>query len=116
MVIISVDDHVSEPADMFDNHLSGEDLATAPKLKTTDSGTNFWEYQGIIMPAVGLNAVSGRVPEEYGMEPTAYSQLRKGVYDVHARIDDMNADGIAASMNFGSCLAFEAGVLHRAAD
>jgi predicted TIM-barrel fold metal-dependent hydrolase len=116
MVIISVDDHVSEPADMFDNHLSGEALASAPKLRTTDSGTNYWEYQGIILPAVGLNAVAGRVPEEYGMEPTAYSQLRPGVYDVHARIDDMNVDGVAASMNFGSCLAFEAGVLHRAPD
>jgi predicted TIM-barrel fold metal-dependent hydrolase len=116
MVIISVDDHVSEPADMFDNHLSGEALASAPKLKTADNGTNYWEYQGLIMPATGLNAVAGRVPEEYGMEPTHYDQLRRGVWDVHARIDDMNADGIAGSMNFGSCLAFEGGVLHRSKD
>src|SRR5512139_2091759 len=101
MVIISVDDHISEPPDMFDKHLSGEDLATAPKLRTKEDGTNYWEYQGMIMPSVGLNAVVGRPLEEYGMEPSSFEQLRKGVYDVHARIDDMNVNGIAASLNFG---------------
>jgi len=39
MVIISVDDHISEPPEMFDRHLSGEDLATAPKLRTNADGT-----------------------------------------------------------------------------
>ena len=42
LLIISVDDHVSEPADMFDKHLSGHELATAPKLKQTSSGTDYW--------------------------------------------------------------------------
>ncbi len=89
MVIISVDDHISEPPDTFQKHLSGRDLETAPKFCTTTRGTNYWEYFGIRMPAIGLNAVVGRVPEEYGMEPTSLSQLRAGCYNVHARIDDM---------------------------
>ena len=38
MVVISVDDHVSEPPDMFDKHLSGEALASAPKMRTTGFG------------------------------------------------------------------------------
>src|SRR4029077_4632158 len=104
MVIVSVDDHVSEPPDMFDKHLSGEALASAPKMRTTDTGTNYWEYQGMTMPQVGLNAVAGRVPGEERMEPTSLSQLRKGVYQVDARIDDMNVNGIAASLNFASCV------------
>jgi hypothetical protein len=79
MMVISVDDHVSEPPDMFDKHLSGDALASAPKMRTTAAGTNYWEYQGLKMPQVGLNAVVGRVPEEYGMEPTSLEQLRKGV-------------------------------------
>jgi predicted TIM-barrel fold metal-dependent hydrolase len=116
MVLISVDDHISEPPDMYDNHLSGEDLATAPKLRTTEAGTNYWEYQGMKMPSVGLNAVVGRPLEEYGMEPTQLEQLRKGVYDVHARIDDMNANGIAASLNFGTCVGFDGGKFHQAPD
>ena len=107
MVVISVDDHVVEPPDMFDKHLSREGLATAPKFKTAPNGTNYWEYQGMRLPNIGLNAVIGRVPEEYGIEPTAMSQLRKGTYDVHARIGDMNVNGIAASLNFGSFVTFD---------
>ena len=60
MVLISVDDHISEPPDMFKKHLSGENLATAPTLRTEKDGTNYWEYQGMKMPSVGLNAVVGR--------------------------------------------------------
>ncbi len=102
MVIISADDHVCEPADMFDRHLSGEALASAPKLRTKSTGTQFWEYQGVKQPSVALNAVTGRVREEYGFEPTAYDQVRAGCHDVHARIGDMDVNGIAASLNFGS--------------
>ena len=102
MVIISVDDHVCEPGDMFDRHLSGEALASAPKLRTKSTGTQYWEYQGIKLPSVALNAVTGRVREEYGFEPTAYDQVRAGCHDVHARIGDMDVNGIAASLNFGS--------------
>ena len=116
MMVISVDDHVSEPPDMFDKHLSGDALASAPKMRTTATGTNYWEYQGMKMPQVGLNAVVGRVPEEYGMEPTSLDQLRKGVYQVDARIDDMNVNGIAASLNFASCVGFDGGVFHKVTD
>jgi predicted TIM-barrel fold metal-dependent hydrolase len=116
MVIISVDDHISEPPDMFDKHLSGDLLASAPKLRTSDQGTNYWEYYGMRMPAVGLNAVVGRVPEEYGVEPTAFEQLRPGVYDPAKRVEDMNANGIAASLNFGSCVSFDGSVFHKVPD
>jgi predicted TIM-barrel fold metal-dependent hydrolase len=116
MVIISVDDHICEPADMFRKQLSGEALATAPMLCTTESGANYWEYQGMKMPSVGLNAVVGRPLEEFGMEPTAVEQLRKGCYDAAARVDDMNVNGIAASLNFATFPGFEGGRFHKAAD
>jgi len=116
MVLISVDDHISEPPGMFDKHLSGKDLETAPRFCTTDEGTNYWEYYGMRMPAIGLNAVVGRVPEEFGMEPTSLDQLRPGCYDVDARIDDMNVNGIAASLNFSSCVGFDGGTFHRVED
>ena len=116
MVLISVDDHITEPAEVFDNQLSGEALATAPKLLTGPNGKNFWEYQGMQMGSVALNAVVGRPREEYGFEPTSLDQLRKGCYDVHARIDDMDVDGIACSMNFSSLGQMDGGVYLRAAD
>jgi predicted TIM-barrel fold metal-dependent hydrolase len=117
MVIVSVDDHISEPPDLFDRHLTGDALASAPKLRTTpDTGTNYWEYQGMKMPSVGLNAVVGRPLEEYGMEPTRLDQIREGVYDVHERIKDMDVNGIAASLNFASAVGFDGGTFHRAPD
>ena len=116
MVIVSVDDHISEPPTMFDRHLSGKALETAPKLRTTEKGTNYWDYQGLKLPSVGLNAVVGRVPEEYGVEPTAFSQLRKGIYEPNARVDDMNVNGVAASLNFGSWPGFDGGVFVKVPD
>ncbi len=116
MVIISVDDHITEPPDMFDKHLSGDALATAPKFGTDEHGKSFWTYQGMFMPSVGLNAVVGRPPEEYGMEPSSLEEMREGVYNVDERINDMNANGIAASLNFGTCVGFDGGRFHKAED
>ena len=116
MILVSVDDHICEPPTLFDNHLSGAALACAPKFHTDKNGKNFWEYQGKKKPSVGLNAVVGRPFEEYGMEPSALEQLRPGCYDVHARIDDMDVNGIAASLNFGNSICFDGQTFHKAPD
>jgi len=116
LVVISVDDHISEPPDMFEKHLSGEHLASAPKFRTAEDGTNYWEYQGMKMPSVGLNAVVGRPLDEYGMEPTSLEQLRKGVYDPKARLGDMDVNGIAASLNFSSFVGNDGGRFHKTPD
>jgi predicted TIM-barrel fold metal-dependent hydrolase len=110
MVIISVDDHITEPGNVFDNQLTGEALKTAPKLKFKKNGTNYWDYQGKKIQSVALNAVVGRVREEYGFEPTSLEQLRPGCYDVHARIGDMDVNGIAASLNFPSFAGIDGGL------
>jgi predicted TIM-barrel fold metal-dependent hydrolase len=116
MVIVSVDDHISEPPDLFKNHLSGAELESAPRLERDRNGKDQWVYQGLTFPSVGLNAVVGRPFEEYGMEPTAYEQLREGCYDVHERIKDMDVNGIAASLNFGSVFDFAGGRLSKVPD
>jgi predicted TIM-barrel fold metal-dependent hydrolase len=116
MVIVSADDHITEPGNVFDKHLSGKAFETAPKLRTTSDGSNYWEYEGRKIPSIGLNAVVGRPPEEYGMEPTSMSQLRAGCYDVHERIKDMNVNGIAASMNFASFTGLDGGLFFSATD
>lgn len=116
MVLISVDDHICEPPDLWEKHTSGEARATAPKFLTDENGKNYWSYMGKEYPSIGLNAVVGRPFEEYGMEPTSIEQLRKGCYDVHARIDDMDVNGIAASLNFGNSIAFNAKCFHSASN
>jgi len=116
MVIISVDDHISEPPHLFSNHLSGEALASAPQFKQKSNGSNYWDYQGMKMSSVALNGVVGRPREEYGMEPTSLDQLRKGCWDVHARIGDMNVNGVAASLNFPSVAGIDGGLFIKAED
>lgn len=107
MVIISVDDHISEPPHLFSNHLSGPALASAPQFKEKSNGSNYWDYQGIKMASVALNGVIGRPKKEYGMEPTRLDQLRKGCWDPAARVQDMDVNGIASSLNFGTLIGLD---------
>src|SRR5215470_576515 len=101
-ILVSVDDHVVEPATLFDQHLPAAYKARAPRVKHKADGSDVWTFEGEQIPNIGLNAVVGRPLEEYGMEPTSFEQLRKGTYDVNARIEDMNANGVLASMCFPS--------------
>jgi hypothetical protein len=102
LVLVSVDDHVVEPPDMFEKHLAAKWRDIAPRVIARDDGTDVWLYEGKEIPNIGLNAVAGRPPEEYGMEPTAFAELRPGCYDVHQRVRDMDANGVTGSMCFPS--------------
>jgi predicted TIM-barrel fold metal-dependent hydrolase len=106
LILVSVDDHVVEPPDMFEGHLAPEYRSKAPRVVRKKDGTDVWLFEGSPVPNIGLNAVVGRPPEEYGMEPTSYDQLRPGTYDIHERIRDMNANGVLASMCFPSFPGF----------
>jgi predicted TIM-barrel fold metal-dependent hydrolase len=105
MILVSVDDHVVEPPDMFEQHLTPEWKSRAPKV-IRKAGKDMWTFEGATIPNVGLNAVVGRHPEEYGVEPTAYDQMRPGCYDARERVRDMNANGVLASMCFPSYPSF----------
>ncbi|MGE4606379.1 MAG: amidohydrolase, partial [Myxococcota bacterium] len=102
MIMISVDDHVVEPPDVFEGRLAEKYSDRAPHIVRKNDGSDVWVFEGRQMPNIGLNAVAGRPPEEYGVEPTAYEQLRPGCFDVKARVDDMNANGVLGSMCFPS--------------
>lgn len=116
MILISVDDHVVEPPDVFEGRLSKAFQDDAPKLVTKPDGSDQWVFEGVDIPNVGLNAVSGRPPEEYGVEPTSFAEIREGAYDVDRRIDDMNANGVLASMNFPSFPQFCGQMFNNAQD
>ncbi len=115
MIIISVDDHVSEPGDMFDKHLPAELKDKAPQLKTLE-GADYWVYEGVVRPNPGLNAVVGRPKEEFGMEPQSYAEMRPGNYDIHARIEDMNVNGILSSICFPTVVGMDGSVLSYSKD
>ncbi|HWC84756.1 MAG TPA: amidohydrolase family protein [Pseudonocardiaceae bacterium] len=108
MILISVDDHIIEPPDMFVNHLPERYQKDAPQLVHRDDGTDVWRFRDTVIPNAALNAVAGRPKSEYGMEPQGLDEIRPGCYDVHERVKDMNAGGMLASMNFSSFPGFAA--------
>ena len=102
--VISVDDHLVEPPDMFAGRLPSTLADRAPRVVTTDNGGEVWVYGGAELPNVGFNAVAGRPVSEYSWEPTRFDEMRRGAWDIDARVHDMDINGIFASVNFPSFL------------
>jgi predicted TIM-barrel fold metal-dependent hydrolase len=116
LILVSVDDHLVEPPDVFAHHLPQRFADRAPKVVRREDGSDVWEFNGSVIPNIGLNAVAGRPREEYGIEPTAFDEMRPGCYDVHERVKDMNAGGVLASMCFPSFPGFSARLFAAAED
>ena len=116
LIMVSVDDHVVEPPDVFKGRLPAKYENLAPQFVTRDDGTNAWNYEGNVISNVALNAVAGRPPEEYGIEPTSFDEIRPGTYDIHERIKDMNANGVLGSLCFPSMPGFCGQLFARTAD
>ena len=108
LIMISVDDHVVEPPTLFEGRLPAKFQDLAPRVERLSNGSDVWVFNGTQIPNIGLNAVAGRPKEEYGIEPTAFDEMRPGCFDIHERIKDMNAGGVLGSMNFPSFPGFSA--------
>jgi predicted TIM-barrel fold metal-dependent hydrolase len=102
--VISVDDHLVEPADMFEGRLPAQVQDKAPKVVHDEWGHEVWEFDGQIYSQVGMNAVAGRRPETVKVEPFRFDQMRPGCYDIGARVRDMDINGVWASLNFPSMI------------
>src|SRR6202034_2226786 len=106
LILVSVDDHLVEPPDLFEGRLAARYVEAAPRVERRPDGSDVWVFNGQVIPNIGLNAVAGRPKEEYGIEPTAFDEMRPGCYDVHERVLDMNAGGVLGSMCFPSFPGF----------
>jgi predicted TIM-barrel fold metal-dependent hydrolase len=116
LILVSVDDHVVEPPSMFDNHLPAKWKEHAPKSVKRPDGTDVWVYEGSEIPNIGLNAVAGRPPEEYNVDPTKYEEIRAGCYDIDERVNDMDRNGVLGSMCFPSFVQFCGQLFSRSKD
>lgn len=116
LILVSVDDHIVEPPTLFDQHLSAQHKAIKPLVLKDDKGADYWLFEGRRAGNIGLNAVVGRMREEYGCEPISFEQMRKGAWDIDARIEDMNANGVLASINFPSVVRFDGELFHKFSD
>jgi predicted TIM-barrel fold metal-dependent hydrolase len=108
LTLVSVDDHIIEPPDLFVRHISKQYLSRAPQLVRTPDGNDVWEFAGRRIENSALNAIAGRPKHEFGLEPQGLDEIRPGCFDVHERVKDMSAGGVLASMNFPSFPGFAA--------
>jgi predicted TIM-barrel fold metal-dependent hydrolase len=102
--VISVDDHLVEPPDMFEGRLPARLADRAPKVVETPDGKQVWEFEGERFTQVGMNAMAGRRPESMRLEPSRFDEMRPGCWDIHERIRDMDINGVWASLNFPSMI------------
>jgi hypothetical protein len=101
--VISVDDHLVEPADMFVRHVPQRYKQRCPRVVDSPTGGQQWVYDGQVFEQLGLNAVVGHPrKEDWTFEPTRYEEMRPGCFDVDRRVADMDIDGVWASVCFPS--------------
>ena len=108
-MIVSVDDHLVEPAHLFEGRLPAALTEAAPRVEVADDGTEAWLFDGRRHPQIGLNAVVGRPRDEWSMEPANFADMRPGCWDPQARLADMDLDGVWSSVHYPSLIAGFAG-------
>ncbi|MET0453785.1 MAG: amidohydrolase family protein [Mycobacterium sp.] len=107
MQLISTDDHLIEHPRLWTDRLPSKFVERGPQIVEQRIGASerlaqVWRYEDRIYPYIGLNAVAGKKPAEYGLEPTRYEDMLPGCYDPKARIADMDIDGVQATLSFPS--------------
>lgn len=103
--LISVDDHILEPPNLWLDRVAAKDRERAPHMETID-GVECWVYDQKKFPSSGLSAVAGKTKQEFSPEPLPYSEMRPGCYDAKARLEDMDRAGILASLCFPTITRF----------
>jgi predicted TIM-barrel fold metal-dependent hydrolase len=98
--VISVDDHVIEHPRVWLDRLPAKYKDVAPRIETLPDGNDTWIYEGKPAGNFALNAVAGKHPREFGMDPRSYNDMRPGCHDIAERIKDMDTEGVWAQLAF----------------
>ena len=121
--IISVDDHVVEPPDLWSSRLPKKYLDRGPRVerkRITMAGTpgggaaggwvesddadwaDVWYYDDLVSPLMMLSAAVGF--DEVGFRLTTFDEIRKGSWDKTERLADMAANHVDAAICFPNTL------------
>jgi predicted TIM-barrel fold metal-dependent hydrolase len=113
--MVSVDDHLIEPARLWQERLPERWRDTGPRI-VRDGDSEFWVYEDRQIVTTGLNAVAGKRREEFTPEPITYEDMRLGCYEPAARVEDMNLGFILSSLLFPSFPRYCGQVFNEAKD
>jgi predicted TIM-barrel fold metal-dependent hydrolase len=122
--IISVDDHVLEPSNVWQDRLPEKFKATGPRLErrkvknmqfvggvfSYDEATpdedgiwcDWWLIEDLRWPLTRLSAAAGYPRDEVTVSPITMDDMRKGCWDPKARLEDMDVNHVEASLSFPS--------------
>ncbi|MFC4588098.1 amidohydrolase family protein [Sphaerisporangium corydalis] len=109
-VIISVDDHLIEPPDLFDGRLPDKYVDLAPKVVETEAAHQVWRYGGGTYACAGMDAGAGLPRDQWTLDPVRFEEMRPGCHDIEARIADMDIAGVWAALSFPGMLAVQSGM------
>jgi predicted TIM-barrel fold metal-dependent hydrolase len=120
--IVSVDDHVVEPAHVWERWLPAKHRDKAPRIERRGIGTmrhvgggtyeqtfdpdgpqaDCWVYEDLVYIHKRHVAAVGFDRDDMTMSPMTYDEMRPGCYEPKARIDDMELNWVEASLSFPS--------------
>jgi predicted TIM-barrel fold metal-dependent hydrolase len=112
---VSVDDHLIEPARLWQERVPAQWRDRAPHI-VREGDSEFWVYEDRQIVTTGLNAVAGKQREEFSPEPITYDDMRPGCYEPAERVADMNQGLVLSSLMFPSFPRYCGQVFHEAKD
>ena len=83
--LISADDHILEPPDVWQKRLPAHLKEIGPKVVETDKG-QAWQFAGELRRITGLSAMAGQVAEKVTTKGVRYEEILPGSYDPKARL------------------------------
>jgi predicted TIM-barrel fold metal-dependent hydrolase len=102
--IISSDDHYLEPRDLFVARVPARLRDDVPRMEDDEDGVPWWVFDDQRIPIMLSSGAAGRPVSEWSFAPQKFEELRTGVWDVDARVRDMDLNGIWAALNFPSLI------------
>ena len=104
--LVSVDDHVIEPAHVFTDHIEPRYREQAPRIVEGDAGAQGWQWEGrfyALQFQGNANTRHFRAGEEGkgdDLFARRYEDMIPAAYDVHERVRSMDEDGVWAELLF----------------
>jgi predicted TIM-barrel fold metal-dependent hydrolase len=99
--LISADNHINEPRDLFLTRFPAHLRDKAPRVIEGKDGGEGWSFDGTPPKRTyGLEAMAGWDRKDYRVSGLRYDQLRIGNYDGAEHLKDMDLDGVYASVVF----------------
>ncbi|GHF35621.1 putative TIM-barrel fold metal-dependent hydrolase [Amycolatopsis bartoniae] len=120
MKMLSTDDHLIEHPRVWQDRLPEKYKEMGPRVVEEPSSSGkpkqVWHYANQRYPSLGLNAVAGKAPEDWGVDPVRFDEMIPGCYDPKARLVDMDLDGVWAQLCFPSLPGFSGTMFLRRGD